>query len=34
MSKDIDLTNSLLYAGHFGPLDGWTKGIQNICFDL
>jgi len=32
MSKDIDLTNSLLSAVHFVPLDRWTKNIQNIWF--
>jgi len=32
MSKDIDLTNSLLSAVHFAPLDGWTKSIQNTLF--
>ena len=32
MSKDIDLTNSLLSAIHFAPLDGWANGIQNILF--
>jgi len=29
MSKDIDLTNLLLSAAHFAPLDGWAKSIQN-----
>ena len=29
MSKDTDLTNSLLSAIHFAPLDGWAKSIQN-----
>jgi len=29
MSKDIGLTNTLLSAAHFAPLDGYTKNIQN-----
>jgi len=29
MSKDIDLTNSLLSTVHFAPLDEWTKSIKN-----
>ena len=29
MYKNIDLTNSLLSAVHFVPLDGWAKSIQN-----
>ena len=29
MSKNIDLTNSLLSTVHFVPLDGWAKSIQN-----
>ena len=32
MSKDINLTNSLLSAVHFVPLDGWAKTIQNTWF--
>jgi len=32
MSKDIDLTNSLLSAIHFAPLDWWEKIIQNTWF--
>ena len=29
MSKDIDLTSSLLSAIRFALLDGWAKSIQN-----
>jgi len=29
MSKDRDLTNSLLSVVHFASLDGWKKNIQN-----
>jgi len=29
MSKNIDLTNSLLSALQFVPLDVWAKSIQN-----
>jgi len=29
MSQDIYLTNSVLSAVHFAPLEGWAKGIQN-----
>jgi len=32
MAKDIDVTNSLLSAVHFAPLDGWAKNIQNTLF--
>jgi len=32
VSKDIDLTSSLLSAVHFGPLDGLAKSIQNTWF--
>ena len=35
MSKDIDLTNSLLSASHFLPLDGWAKKYSKyLIFDL
>ena len=32
MSKDIDLTNSLLSAVHFAPLDGWGKVFKKLDF--
>jgi len=32
MSKDIDLTNSLLSAIHFALLNGWVKTIQNYKY--
>jgi len=32
MSKDIDLTNLLLSAVHFAPLDWCAKSIQNTWF--
>ena len=32
MSKDIDLTNSLLSAVYFASLDGWATSIQNTWF--
>jgi len=30
ISKDRDLTNSLLSAVHLALLDGWANNIQNI----
>ena len=32
MSKDINLTNSLLSAARFAPLDGWTKVFKTLDF--
>jgi len=32
MSKDINLTNSLLSVVHFALFDGWGKSIQNTWF--
>ena len=32
MSNDIDLTNSLLSAIHFAPLDGWAKVLKTLDF--